>query len=366
MSSENQTTKQATAAAEESASATAVADESAAEAKGGAGAAGGKLSGTQGAARSGKRPPAAYDFRRPHRVSKERLRTLEAMYERLVKSLEGWMLGRVRGQIELNLHGVEQLSFADFTLSLSTPCCSYLVDIRDSGGQQGVIDFGREFAFFLVDRLLGGRGMGEPLQRALTPIERMVVRTVAERVSSGVREIWEDYIQLELAVAGFESVPEILRATSSDAPVLVGSIEVKTGGHSSLISICLPFAVLDTFFADAAMHRRASVTGSDGERRQNREIVETSLRVTQLPIAARLPEFRISMQSLTSLKAGSLLSTGISRDSEIEIQVSGETRFRGRPARVGQKLAVSITNPLSETVLPGGEGADMTLFPEES
>jgi flagellar motor switch protein FliM len=42
-------------------------------------------------------------WRRPHRVSKE-LRTLEAMYERLVKSLEAWLISRVRGQrIEVRL-----------------------------------------------------------------------------------------------------------------------------------------------------------------------------------------------------------------------------------------------------------------------
>lgn len=283
-----------------------------------------------------------YDFRRPHRVSKERLRTLEAMYERLVKSLEGWIMGRVRGQVELTLRGVEQLSFADYTLSLSTPCCSYLVDVRDSGGQQGVIDFGSDFAFYLVDRLLGGRGVTNTLNRGLTPIERMVARTVAERITSGIREIWEDYIPLDLAVAGFESVPEILRATSGESPVLVASIDVMAVGQQSVISLCLPFGVLDTFFADAAVHRRASVTGSEEEQRANRRVVESSLRVTRLPIAARLPEFRISMKSLTSLQAGSMLSTGLSRSSEIDVTVSGRKTFNAKPARVGRKLAVSI------------------------
>ncbi len=57
-----------------------------------------------------------YDFRRPHRVSKERLRTLEAIYERMVKSLESWIIGRVRGQVEMRLQGVEQFSFGEFTL----------------------------------------------------------------------------------------------------------------------------------------------------------------------------------------------------------------------------------------------------------
>jgi flagellar motor switch protein FliM len=57
-----------------------------------------------GGARSGTTPfggaapdVQVYDFRRPHRVSKERLRTLEAMYERLVKGLEAWLITRVRG-----------------------------------------------------------------------------------------------------------------------------------------------------------------------------------------------------------------------------------------------------------------------------
>ena len=65
-----------------------------------------------------------YDFRRPHRVSKEKLRTLEAMYERFAKSLEGWLLGRVRGNVQLTLQSVEQFSFGEFTLSLPTPCAS--------------------------------------------------------------------------------------------------------------------------------------------------------------------------------------------------------------------------------------------------
>jgi flagellar motor switch protein FliM len=97
-----------------------------------------------------------YDFRRPHRVSKERLRTLEAMYERLCKSLEAWLVSRVRGQVELRLQSVEQFSFGEFTLSLPTPCATYIFDIKGTGGVQGVIDIGHEFAYFLIDRLFSG------------------------------------------------------------------------------------------------------------------------------------------------------------------------------------------------------------------
>src|SRR5579862_3268006 len=81
-----------------------------------------------------------YDFHRPRHVSKDRLRTLEAMYERLVKALEAWLMGRVRRQVELRLQSIEQFSFGEFKLSLPTPCASFGFDVRNVPGQKGVID----------------------------------------------------------------------------------------------------------------------------------------------------------------------------------------------------------------------------------
>ena len=94
------------------------------------------------------------------------------MYERLVKSLEGWLMGRVRGQIELSLQGSSSSASPTSPFGSSTPCCSYLVDIRDSGGQQGVIDFGPPTSppsssiGCLVDAGTGDRSRRAPLRRS--------------------------------------------------------------------------------------------------------------------------------------------------------------------------------------------------------
>jgi flagellar motor switch protein FliM len=292
-----------------------------------------------------------YDFRRPQRVSKERLRTLEAMYGRLAKSLEGWLMGRVRGQIEVSLQSVEQFSFGEFTLSLSTPCCSYIFDVRDSGGQRGVIDFGSDFAFFLVDRLFGGAGGHAMPDRMLTPIERMAVRVVAERVSTLVCEIWEDHTEMELVLSGWESIPEILQAANRDDPVLVANIEIATSGLRSLVMICLPFSVLERFFVSSGGKRVNTVVGSEREREANREMTETSLRATHVDIAARLPEFRIRMRDLAGMKVGSVLNTGVACSAAVEVLVSGQRRFRASPGRVGPSLAVRVAETIES--LPG-------------
>ncbi len=287
-----------------------------------------------------------YDFRRPHRVSKERLRTLEAMYGRIAKSLEGWLMGRVRGQIELTLQSVEQFSFGEFALSLSTPCCSYIFDVRDSGGQAGVIDFGQDFAYFLVDRLFGGAGEHAMPERMLTPIERMAVRTVAERVSTLVCESWQDHTEMELVLSGWESIPEILQAANRDDPVLVANIDVVAPGVRSLLMICLPFSVLERFFVSSGVRRVNAVIGSEREREQNRELTEISLRTTGVEIAARLPDFRLPIRDLANVRVGGVISTNVPANSRVEILIGGQRRFLGAPGRIGRNLAVRLADPV--------------------
>ena len=284
-----------------------------------------------------------YDFRRPSRVSKEKLRTLESMYERLVKSLEGWLISRARGQVELKLLGIEPFSFGEFVFSLSTPCASYLFDIADSGGQQGVIDVGNEFAFFLVDRLFGGGGSVTTMDRALTPIERMAVRGLSERIVSQLEEIWSDHVQLELQLAGFESFPEILQAVNREDPVLVANIEVRAGDVSSLVLVCLPFAVLDKFFAGTTRRRINTIAGTEREREMSRALSETSLRAASVEVAARLPQFQLPLRDLGTLTVGSVLATGIPRDAQLDVFVSGQHRYTAAPGRVAGKLAARIT-----------------------
>ena len=289
----------------------------------------------------------AYDFRRPHRVSKERLRTLEAMYERMVKALEGWLISRVRGQVELRLQSVEQFAFGEFVMSLPAPCASYVFDVRNTGGAQGVIDVGHEFAYFLVDKLFGGSGQTPMPGRTLSPVERLAVRTVAERACQLLEEIWQDHVPLDLAVTGFESSPEILQVANREDPVLVANVEVVAGTGSSLLLLCLPFAVLEKFFQGGAQRRIGGVAGGDAERDEARARTERALRATPVTVSARLPEFRLALRDLASLAPGQVLDTGVARDAELTVLVGGQARFTGSAGRVGRRLAVRLHEPIA-------------------
>ena len=285
-----------------------------------------------------------YDFRRPHRISKERLRTIEAMYERMVKNLESYLMSRVRGQIEVRLQSVEQFSFGEFTLSLPTPCCSYITDINGRNGLQGVVDFGTDFAFFLVDRLFGGGSAPTVMNRPLTALEQDAVRLVADRTASIVRDVWAEVMPIELQISGFEAAPEILQVCAREDPVLVANIEVSATNISSLIMICLPFASLEEYFTTADTRRVSSTARSKAELVTQRRHTEASLRTTNVAVAARLPDFRLTMKDLSQITVGTVINTGLSANSLLSVTVEGQPRLVATAGRTGGKLAARIAD----------------------
>lgn len=299
-----------------------------------------------------------YDFRRPARISKDRKRSLEAIYGLLTKSLEGWLTARVRDPIALELQSVEELTFGEFMLALPSPCASFILDVEGTG-QQGVMDFGHEFAYFMVDRFLGGTGRPAVLERSLTPTERLLVRLLADRVAQQLAEVWQDHVKMNLAISGFEAIPEMLQAANREDPVLVANLNVAIGDINSPLLLCLPFSVLEKFFTSTGPRKVQIAQGTREEREAERQSLEESLRNARVNVQARFRPSRISLKELASLKEGSVLKTTLGTDAELMVLVSGQQRFSGVPGRVGKKLAARLVDILevepNDLIQPGGE-----------
>ena len=302
-----------------------------------------------------------YDFRRPARISKDRKRSLEAIYGLLAKSVEGWLTGRVRDALTLELQSVEELTFGEFMLALPSPCASFILDVKGTVGQQGVIDFGHEFAYFIVDRLLGGSGQTEVPERSLTPTERLLVRLVAERVAQQLSEVWQDYVKMELGISGFETIPEMLQVANREDPVLVSNLNVSMGDLNSPLLLCLPFSVLEKFFTSTGSRKAQVSQGTPEERTEERKYLEGSVRNARIPVQARFRETMLTLRDLADLKEGSVLKTDLATDAELFVYVAGQKRFSGVPGRVGKNLAARLEAALevepTDLIHPGREGS---------
>ena len=289
-----------------------------------------------------------YDFRRPARISKDRKRSLEAIYGLFVKTFEGWLAGRTRAPIHMELSALDQVTFGEFQMSLTSPCAAYSFEVLQSPAQNCVIAFGSDFGYYILDRLLGGPGHGVGLHdRALTVMERQVLKIVAMKAAAQLGEVWQEYAELEFVESGFESIPDMLRAASREEPYLIAHMGIVAGDVECSIMIALPFAGLDAFFTsdlrETGGHDQTSPTHA-----ADRRAAEGTLRAAGVEVAVRLPSFRLPFQVVANLQPGQLLTTPHFGDTEVHIIVGDQTRYYGRPGRRGARLAAEVTDVLQE------------------
>lgn len=284
-----------------------------------------------------------YDFRRPRRVSKDRQRALEGLYERMIKGFEHWMYSRLRGPIEVRLVSVEQVTFGEFQGTLPNPCVAYAFDIVDSGNQQGIVNIGASLAFLSVERFFGGSGDPTIPERSLTGVERNVVKTLSEKLLQLLAEVWRDYVPMAFEVSGYESLPEMLQIANSDDPVLVAKISVLCGTIESEMAIGLPLTVLDKFFSNSNERRGGDMAGTASEREANRRHTERNVRQTSANVRALLPDFTVTLEDLANLKVGDILPSPHAITTLLNVTIEDQPQFRGEFVTQGTNNAVNLT-----------------------
>ncbi len=284
-----------------------------------------------------------YNFLRPPRIAKDRQALLNGIYQRIAVSLQALFSSRLRTSVDVTLSSVEQATFAEFIFSLATPCAAYVYELGDRIGGQTVLDLGTDFSYYLVDRLFGGPGDALDIKRPLTILERTVVRGVADKIWGIVQEAWAEHLPFLPSYIGFESSPDALQVANREDNVLVGNIEVRAGGFSGLITICIPLLSLETFLQEKPTRHFHSIKTTPAERDAARRQMELSIRGAKLEVKACFPLFHLTARDLSRLEVGQVIHTGHASDVPVELHVRGQRRFLGTLGQSRRYVGMRIT-----------------------
>src|SRR5205085_10818978 len=137
---------------------------------------------------------AAYDFKRPERVSKDQMRALEALHESFAGSFGASLSGFLRTIIETRVASCEQLTYNEFIRSLPSPTCFNVLRVPPLTGQT-CLEISPLIVYPIIDRLLGGNSPETFIpQRALTNIEQRLVGRITERALASLTEAWNHLV----------------------------------------------------------------------------------------------------------------------------------------------------------------------------
>src|SRR4051794_41009762 len=182
-----------------------------------------------------------YDFKRPERVGKEQMRSLQTMHEGFGRNFGAALSALLRTMVEVKLTSVDQLTYSEFVFSLENPTCFNLINAAPLEGQL-ILDINLSLLFPIIDRLLGGgNDTGAPVRRPLTEIELRLVSRITDLFCKEMKQAWENVLELNLTIDRVESNPQLVQIVPPNEVVVLISFELTLGEARGMMNFCIPF-----------------------------------------------------------------------------------------------------------------------------
>jgi len=284
----------------------------------------------------------AYDFKRPERVSKEQMRSLEGIHESFARNFGASLSGFLRTIVEVRVATAEQLTYSEFIHSLPNPTNFNLLTVEPLEGQM-CLEISPLIIYPIIDRLLGGSNSELYVpQRPLTMIEQRLVARITDRALNTLTESWSELVEIKFEISEVESNPHLVQIVAPNEVVVVLGFEIKMGGRAGTMSLCIPFnviePVMDKLLSQGwlAYQRRAAAEDKT-------EDLAQALEATHVNLVAYLAETTITVHELLTLQPGDIIQTTKPMEGEIILQVEGENKFAGKIGLHKENLAAKIT-----------------------
>jgi flagellar motor switch protein FliM len=279
----------------------------------------------------------SYNFRRPDRVSKEQLRSLQFLHDRYAANVSTSLSVFLRTITEVRIASVDQFAYSEFLTSLSDPTAIYALSLGRADGL-AALEISPPIAFTMVDRMLGGNGMTQAPSRALTEIEQNVLDSVVKLLLESLTESWRGVGDIDFRIHGRDTRPQMVQITAANEIVILLSFDVKVGEARGMLSLCIPATAIESLEDRVAQ-------GWQRTRRQPSETEVAHLRANlgRVPLSITTQiETRLTARDLLDLQSGDVLSLGHAADRPVDVHVGRVQRFAGHLTATSSGAGVLI------------------------
>jgi len=176
----------------------------------------------------------AYDFRRPDKLSKEQMRTLQMIHENLARFLTTIFSTQLRNRVDIEVVSIEQLSYEEFVLSLPEPTIIGISDLKPFEGQF-IFEINPDIGFIIIDLLFGGIGTTFDEIRPFTDIEKVVLKKVISWFLGVLPDAWENLIKVTPNLREIESNPRFTQIIPSSDMTIIITMLVKIADNEGLL-----------------------------------------------------------------------------------------------------------------------------------
>jgi flagellar motor switch protein FliM len=287
-----------------------------------------------------------YDFKRPERVGKEQMRSLQTMHEAFGRNFGAALSALLRTIVELKLTSVDQLTYSEFVFSLENPTCFNLINAAPLEGQL-ILDINLSLLFPIIDRLLGGgTDPTPPARRPLTEIELRLVSRITDLFCNEMKQAWESVLDLNLSVDHVESNPQLVQIVPPNEVVVLISFELTIGDSRGMMNLCIPFNSIERIGAQLSSNSWVSY-GKKSATPENIRRISSQLGDALVEVVVDLAETNISTSDLIGLRVGDIIATEKDIERPLVVSVEGRPKFHAKPGALKGRKAIQVIGPIA-------------------
>jgi len=281
-------------------------------------------------------------FRQPGQLPGDQTRALTILHEGFARTVSQSLGAYLRVVFEATLVSVEQMSYADFLKKI--PEVTYMVSFQVRPiGAAAAMQLDHSLVFPLVDLLLGGTGLCDPMNREITEIEEQIMDGVARIICRELAGAWAP-IGAEIELENRQPIAQMQRFLAGSEKTICLSFQVKLAEATGSLHFVLPVSISNTLL------RKLSTDWSYGKpkavSRSGRQLAERMLECP-IPIVLGMPQIKLRLQTLLEFQPGSVCNLGIPVRMPAALIIAGRETFEAEPVRQGRHRAAQVRQPIA-------------------
>jgi len=281
----------------------------------------------------------AYDFRNPVMLTEGQLAQLRELQSQFARQLATRLSLVLKLECILGKVGFAETTFAEFRGQISERSynCTFKAEPLRGLGQMTLPG---PLASTVVDRLLGGLGVAQAVERELTEIECALLDDIMAQVIEEWFNQWGYEIPLQPAILGGQRSSGFLQSSSKTASFVNLTIEMTLGAATGPLSLCVPEVMVEPLLR-SFQARQAKIQPDKPVVRD--PTWHPAFEEVSVPITAHWNACTLSLAELANLEIGSVLPLPMTILEQTCIVVGSEEKFVGTIGIEGDRIAVTLT-----------------------
>lgn len=293
-----------------------------------------------GEPRSGRAEPRPFDFRHPSTMSREHVRALQIVQETLAHGFTTVLASTLRCATEVSIGEVSQRPYDEYVRSLPNPTLLTELALPPLDGG-ALLQLPLPAAFAATELLLGGRGGPDQPSRAMTELERGLMRNIVELTLPTFRAALEPIVAVEPAIVGQEANPQFAQLASPTDMVIVISFDLRIESVSEVMTLCLPFDSLQPSLEALSSAARRGALAAD-KLAEERARLHANLAAAPVEAAATFRPLVASSSQIVALRIGDVLMMNHPVEMPLTLHVDGTAVHDVHIGRVNRHYAIRI------------------------